>query len=97
MLWEVLQLPAYMLKSQTEPMLNKLLSYGRSVDDALFVLPEYQNVGMLLEKLNGVDGHIRFTMGQVSHDELTFLDLLIMRLSNRTIVRLSYRKATWTG
>ena len=74
--------------------LNKFFYY-RYVDDIFLVIPADVSKMELLNYLNSLDPHLKFTMKTEIQEKLHFLDVSIRRKNNK-IVTIWYRKSSNT-
>ena len=66
------------------------------VDDTLLIFRNKEEAIKFLEYLNGLHPNIKFTMESEIDNKLPFLDLLLIRETNRLSISV-YRKPTYSG
>ena len=90
----------YMYKLETtglKPIIDKASTYKRYVDDGFATIPKSENPEEILEYINSIDEHIKFTMEVEKDNTLPYLDVKLVRKNDGTLQRSVYRKHTWTG
>ncbi|XP_076029151.1 uncharacterized protein LOC143017999, partial [Oratosquilla oratoria] len=68
-------------------------TWMRYVDDVLVVAPRETNLNEKLNRLNGIEQDIQFTMEHEENSRLAFLDTVVWRKGNKTAFSV-YRKST---
>ncbi|VDP66544.1 unnamed protein product [Echinostoma caproni] len=71
--------------------------YKRYVDDIICVYDADKDADILLKKFNGAHPKIEFTLEKESTNGLAFLDVLLSRRSDGSILTSIHHKKTWTG
>ena len=70
--------------------------YRRYVDDT-FIIHETGKEVQIQQQLNSFDPNLKFTFESESHNQLPFLDILLIRNEQNILRRSVYRKPTFTG
>lgn len=70
--------------------------YYRYVDDIIFTIPEAQ-IQNTLNRFNNFNSNIQFTMEMEVDRKIAFLDVLLMRNEDGSIVTDWFHKETWSG
>ena len=84
------------LEYKVIPNLSNQISYLRYMDDCLVISNSREDNYALFKNLNGLHEAISFTKEEENNNILPFLDILIIRESNRFLTTV-HRKATFTG
>ena len=78
------------------PVTFKPVFYKRYVDDTFLLFKEKHHATLFLNFLNSFHQNIKFTMEQESHNQLSFLDIIISRSNNQFLTGI-FRKKTFSG
>lgn len=76
--------------------LNHLTFYKRYVDD-IFVICDQSQVGYIHKLLNSVHQNLKFTYEEESNNQLSFLDVCLIKRNDGSLSRAIHRKPTWSG
>ena len=86
-----------MLEQKHATLLSGLQAYFRYVDDTFVVCESMHACNNLLEQLNTWHPNIKFTIEHELEGSLSFLDVLMTRTTDGTLMRRVFHKKTWTG
>ena len=86
-----------MLEQKHATLLSGLQAYFRYVDDTFVVCESMHASNNLLEQLNTWHPNIKFTIEHELEGSLPFLDVLMTRTTDGTLMRRVFHKKTWTG
>jgi hypothetical protein len=71
--------------------------YCRYVDDIFIIHPDSTNTSVMLDSFNNAHPAIQFTSEFEKLNCIPFLDVLLRRQPDGSLLRTVYRKSTWTG
>ena len=78
----------YMYQLETtglKPIIDKASTYKRYVDDGFATIPRSENPEEILEYINSINEHIKFTMEVEKDNILLYLDVKLMRKDDGTL------------
>ena len=77
--------------------INRTLFYKRYVDGTFVLCRNKNDAEQILADFINVHHNNKFTMEAEANDEISFLDLRLIRLPNGSIEKTIYHKETWSG
>ena len=83
------------LEMEHEHIIDSLDFYVRYVDDILIFVRNRRECEQLLTVFNSWHGNIKFTIEHENNDAIPFLDVMLARRQDGTLMRSVYRKPTW--
>ncbi len=84
-------------KTSLRDTIDNLAFYRRYVDDIFCLTNHNTDIDALVAKFNSAHPSLKFTAETEVDNEIAFLDVLLRRQNDGSILRRVFRKKTWTG